>query len=83
MTEAEIVNAIHAPLSASTMDMIKVRLRPGMGRCQGGFCTPKVMKILSRELKIPVEDIVKNEEGSNLVVGRIKGLKSEIWEGKA
>jgi glycerol-3-phosphate dehydrogenase len=81
VTEAEIVDAIHRPLGATSLDMIKKRLRPGMGRCQGAFCTPKLLKILSRELKIPIERIPKNVYGTELIVGRTKGLESKYWEG--
>ena len=82
VTEAEIVNAIHRPIRSTSLDMIKKRLRPGMGRCNGGFCAPRVQKILSRELKVNMEQITKNDKGSELVVGRTKNLKSIIWEGK-
>lgn len=60
ITEGEILEAIHRPLGASTLDGVKRRVRAGMGRCQGGFCTPKVMEILSRELNLSLEDIRKN-----------------------
>lgn len=82
VSEAEIVEAIHRPIGAKSLDMIKKRLRPRMGRCQGGFCTPKLLKILSRELKVPVKDIPKNIKGSELVLGRTKNLDSIVWEGK-
>ncbi|MHA1341527.1 MAG: NAD(P)/FAD-dependent oxidoreductase [Promethearchaeota archaeon] len=82
VTEAEIIEAIHRPIGARSLDMIKKRLRPGMGRCQGAFCTPKLLKILSQELKIPVEQIPKNVKGSELVVGRTKNLDSIVWEGE-
>ncbi|MHA1869803.1 MAG: NAD(P)/FAD-dependent oxidoreductase [Promethearchaeota archaeon] len=82
VTEAEIVEAIHRPLGARSLDMVKKRLRPGMGRCQGAFCTPKILKILSRELKIPVEQVTKNIKGSEMVMGRTKNLESIIWEGE-
>ncbi|MHA1730225.1 MAG: NAD(P)/FAD-dependent oxidoreductase [Promethearchaeota archaeon] len=84
VTEAEIVEVIHrhGPLGAHSIDMIKKRLRPGMGRCQGAFCTPKIIKILSRELKIPVEQVPKNNPGSEYIVGRTKNIESTIWEGE-
>ena len=41
------------------MDGVKRRVRAGMGRCQGGFCGPKVMEILARELKIPMSEVTK------------------------
>lgn len=72
VTEAEIVNAIHSPLKATTVDAIKRRTRAGMGRCQGGFCAPRVMEILSRELDIPFEEIKLNNEGSEIALSEIK-----------
>ena len=72
VTEAEIVNAIHSPLPATTVDAVKRRVRAGMGRCQGGFCAPRVIDILSRELGIPVTKVKKGGKGSELVKCRIK-----------
>lgn len=77
VSEKEIVEAIHRPVGARTLDAIKMRVRAQMGRCQGGFCTPKLMRILARELKVPVEEITLKGEGSRLVFGRTKGLASE------
>ncbi len=57
VTEAEIVDAVKK--GATTVDGIKFRTRAGMGRCQGGYCLLKVMRIISRELKIPFEKITK------------------------
>lgn len=72
ITEGEIVNAIHRPLGAKTMDAVKRRVRAGMGRCQSGFCGPRVMAILARELKVPEEAINKNLAGSYMVTGAVK-----------
>lgn len=72
ITEGEIVEAIHRPLGARTVDAVKRRVRAGMGRCQGGFCGPKVIEILARELNIPAEQVNKNLEGSYMVVGKNK-----------
>lgn len=60
ITEGEILDAIHRPLGATTLDGVKRRTRAGMGRCQAGFCTPKVMDILARELGLELKDIRKN-----------------------
>jgi len=60
ITESEIVQAIHRPIGARTIDGIKRRVRAGMGRCQGGFCGPQVFSILSRELGISPDEIRKN-----------------------
>lgn len=60
ITEGEILDAIHRLLGATTLDGIKRRTRAGMGRCQAGFCMPKVMDILARELGLELKDIRKN-----------------------
>jgi len=72
VTEAEILQAIHRPLGARSVDAIKRRVRAGMGRCQGGFCGPKVIEILARELGCQPEDICKNNPGSNMVTGKTR-----------
>lgn len=67
VTEGEIVNAIKRPLGATDLDGIKRRTRAGMGRCQAGFCTPAVMKILARELGVDLSEITKYGGGSKIV----------------
>ena len=69
ITEAEILQAIHRPLGARSMDGVKRRVRAGMGRCQAGFCGPKVLEILARELKCSPTEINKNNPGSYMVTG--------------
>ncbi len=69
ITEAEIMQAIHRPLGAKSVDGVKRRVRAGMGRCQGGFCGPKVIEILARELNVKASDINKNNAGSYMVTG--------------
>jgi glycerol-3-phosphate dehydrogenase len=79
ITEAEIVDAIHRPLPATTVDAVKRRTRAGMGRCQGGFCGPRVAAILARELHIPVEEVTKKGDNSYLFVGKTKDItKSNV-----
>jgi glycerol-3-phosphate dehydrogenase len=70
VTEGEIVDATKR--GARTMDGIKYRTRCGMGRCQGGFCGPRVAAILATELSIPLEQVTKDGGGSNLVVGKMR-----------
>jgi glycerol-3-phosphate dehydrogenase len=72
VTEAEIVNAIHGLVPAVTMDAVKRRTRAGMGRCQGGFCGPRVAEILGRELDIPLEKVTKKGGGSYIVARKTK-----------
>ena len=72
VTEGEIVNAIHRPLGAKSLDGVKRRTRAGMGRCQSGFCAPKVMGILERELQKSPLEITKAGGRSTLLTGKIK-----------
>ncbi|WPC41514.1 NAD(P)/FAD-dependent oxidoreductase [Clostridium sp. JS66] len=72
VTEGEIVNAIKRPLGATTLDGVKKRTRAGMGRCQSGFCSTKIVEILSRELGIARTDVTKFGGESNLLVGKDK-----------
>ncbi len=72
VTEGEILDAIHRPLGATTLDGIKRRTRAGMGRCQAGFCSPKVVEILARELGKDVGEISKRGEGSRFLTGYLK-----------
>lgn len=72
VTEGEIVDAVRRPLGASTLDGVKRRTRAGMGRCQGGFCTPKVVEILARELGQDLGKISKRGPGSEFLTGHDK-----------
>ena len=72
ITEGEILDSIRRPLGARSLDGVKRRTRAGMGRCQGGFCSPRVMEILSRELNVPFDSITKNGGSSVLLFGRTK-----------
>jgi len=69
ITEGEIIDAIRRPLGARNLDMVKRRTRAGMGRCQGGFCSPRVAEILARELGIPMDKITKNGGESYILTG--------------
>lgn len=72
VTRKEVIDAIHRPLGARTVDAVKRRTRAGMGRCQGGFCTPRIAAILAEELGIPETEVTKFGGGSRLLVGRVK-----------
>ena len=69
---AEVVAALRNPFGARTLDAVKRRTRCGMGRCQGGFCTPRIVEILQEE-GVPAERITKRGGGSRLFYGRLKG----------
>jgi glycerol-3-phosphate dehydrogenase len=72
ITEGEILDAIHRPLGARSLDGVKRRTRAGMGRCQSGFCMHRVMEILHRELGIPMEEITKSGGKSTIVIGNMQ-----------
>lgn len=72
ITEGEIIDSIKRNAGARTVDGVKRRVRAGMGRCQGGFCLPRVMEILSDELDISMEDVVKDGKNSNILTEETK-----------
>ena len=72
VTEAEILDALHRPVPAKSLDGVKRRTRTGMGRCQAGFCTPKLTEILRRELGLDYEEITKTGRGSEILDHRNK-----------
>ena len=71
VSEGEIRDAIRRNPPAHDLDGVKRRTRAGMGRCQGGFCGPYVMKLIAEESGIGIEDVTKNGKGSNMVTGKI------------
>ena len=78
VTEAEIRRAIRRPVGARTIDGVKRRTRAGMGRCQGGFCSPRVAGIIAEELSIPLSEVTKNGKNSYLLSGSVESfLKGE------
>ena len=72
VTEGEILEALHSPIPPVSIDGVKRRCGAGMGRCQGGFCLPRVADLLSRELGIPMEDIPLDKAGSAFLTGDTK-----------
>jgi len=72
VTEGEVLDAVSRKAGATTVNGIKRRVRPGMGRCQGGFCTPKVMEILARELGRDMQEIVNEGKESYILSGPTK-----------
>lgn len=76
ISEGEILDAIHSPIPATTVDAVKRRVRAGMGRCQGGFCQMRISELLSRELNIPMEEVAKKGEG-HILLEKTKGAKND------
>lgn len=72
VTEGEIIDAINRPIGATTVDGVKRRVRATAGRCQGGFCLPRVMEILSRELDVDFEEITKGSKDAKYLETRVK-----------
>lgn len=77
ITEAEIVNAIHGKIPARTVDAVKRRTRAGMGRCQAGFCGPRVVEILARELHIRENEVTKSGGESQILVSSSREEEAE------
>lgn len=73
ITEGEIRAAAHSPVPPVSVDGIKRRCNAGMGRCQGGFCGPRVVEILAEELHKSPLDILQDRAGSSILVGTTKG----------
>ncbi|MGN1040874.1 MAG: (2Fe-2S)-binding protein, partial [Candidatus Fimimonas sp.] len=73
----EIKQAINNPLGVATVDGVKRRVRAGMGRCQGGFCMPVVVKAIAEEKGIAYSDVQKADDGSFVAVGQIKQVGEE------
>ena len=73
ISRGEIIDALERPIKVPTIDGIKKRVRPGMGRCQGGFCMPLVAEIIARHEGIPLFEVQKSGDGSPVVFGPTKG----------
>jgi glycerol-3-phosphate dehydrogenase len=73
VSKGEILDALNSPCCPQTIDAVKKRVRPGMGRCQGGFCMPLVAQIIAEKNHIPLERVMKSSDRSWLMSGRTKG----------
>jgi glycerol-3-phosphate dehydrogenase len=74
VTEGQIRKALRSPIPVYTIDGVKRRCRAGMGRCQGSFCSPVVMKIISEESGIPFDEIRKAGKGTTIAQGKLKEI---------
>lgn len=73
VTEGDLLDALSSPIPAVTIDMMKRRLRAGMGRCQGGFCSPRVAALIADKTGIGLDEVTKSGGGSWLVTKRVEG----------
>ena len=78
VTEGEILEALHGPIPPVSVDGVKRRVNAGMGRCQGGFCGPRVVDILARELHKSPGEIVQDQAGSWLLDRETKGGTADV-----
>ncbi len=76
VTEGQIRKALRSKVLVPTVDGVKRRCRAGMGRCQGSFCTPRVMEIISEETGIPFEKVRKAGAGTEIAQGKLKGVQA-------
>lgn len=77
VTEGEMVDALHSPIPPVSIDGIKRRCGAGMGRCQGGFCGPRVHEIIARETGMSMEDVMQDRAGMVIVTGETKTGRGE------
>lgn len=73
VTEAEIIHALHEEIPATTIDGVKRRAGTGMGRCQGGFCGPRILELICRELGMSPLEVLQDEDGSYVLDSLAKG----------
>ena len=78
ITEGEILASFNTPIPPSSIDGIKRRCGTGMGRCQGGFCGPRIAELLVEELGYDVDDVVMDRSGSEMFFGMTKGGKQHV-----
>lgn len=81
VTEGEILAACRAPIPPRSVDAVKRRVNAGMGRCQGGFCGPRVVELLARELRRDPTEILQDKAGSNILTGHTKAIPQIEEEG--
>ncbi len=77
VTEAEVINALSNPLNAKTLSSVKFRCRAGMGRCQGGFCTQHIVRVMQNQFNIKIDEIKMKSPESKLFFGRIREKRND------
>jgi len=79
VSRGEIISSLNRSIPCDTLDGVKRRVRAGMGRCQGSFCSPHVMQIISEKTNLPIEKINKMSMNSNILFGNVK---ETLYDGK-
>jgi glycerol-3-phosphate dehydrogenase len=75
ISRGEVKDALHRNIPCDTLDGVKRRVRPGMGRCQGGFCGPLVLQIIAEEIGKNVAEVGKSAPGGEILFGSIKEVR--------
>lgn len=75
VTEQEIMDALKNPLDVRTLAGIKYRSRAMMGRCQGGFCRARIVRIMEDSFGMNKKDITQRGVESYLFAGKTKDLR--------
>ena len=78
ITEGEILACLDAPIPPVSLDGVKRRVSTGMGRCQGGFCGPKVLEIIAKHKNIAFVDVGLDRKGSYILTEETKGGKTDV-----
>ncbi len=78
VTEGEILACLRTPIPPVSVDGVKRRVGAGMGRCQSGFCGPRVVELLCRELGLSPGEVVQDRAGSRLLDKETKGGEAHV-----
>jgi glycerol-3-phosphate dehydrogenase len=79
ITEGEVLDALAAPIPPRTLDAVKRRCNPGMGRCQGGFCGPRIMELLADHFQVDPSEILQDKRGTCILTGQTgNGVEAEV-----
>ena len=77
ITEKEVIDSLSNPLGAKTLSSVKYRCRAGMGRCQGGFCTQHIIRIMEKQFNMDIKNIKLRSPDSNLFYGRTREVRND------
>ncbi|MDR2159902.1 MAG: FAD-dependent oxidoreductase [Treponema sp.] len=76
VSRGEILESLRRPVPCDTLDGVRRRVRPGGGRCQGGFCGPLILRLIAGEKGVPFEAVTKSGPGGPVLCGPNKGRKA-------
>jgi len=82
VTKKEILEATNNPLGARSLISIKYRTRAMMGRCQGGYCLPRIIEILREYFNLNPQEILLKGDNSYLLTGYRSNKENELCKKK-